>query len=443
MSMLRQHHLPGPAMLRRPLRHGPYVMSSEGLVIHLGQLTPLTPADSTVQRPAVSSRGSVNGVCHTAAQIFHILPQILAANRLDAQWRRANLARNKEVSLVKWHFRRHVPHFSHSVLVPVAWQTEGVRAWKLLVTAKPTTRQQTVAIIQPGQAVAAAKLLLHWSPPNAAGRASSDAIPRENAPEKCVKWKGWVNKLDFKLPATTVIPDIKRTCGGWRGTDTVGWGGLSRLKVVLSSSLPVFFRGYGLASEDPQPSASHLAVDLAAMAKQGSWASQASRASWASLGLVDPFPHALGEGPWLNVAGSCTNCLKHLKMSNELVATLLLHFCKCTCDLMSSFCHGVFKRKAVGGSNAFPPGTTLPICRKPPCQLVQNWVCCRTALKPTPCSGRWGSSSQAFNEEILPFPSRSSPRRFGFGTSATLHKRPPGARSPKPCGRNEIKLTSL
>ena len=120
MSMLRQHHLPGPAMLRRPLRHGPYVMSSEGLVIHLGQLTPLTPADSTVQRPAVSSRGSVNGVCHTAAQIFHILPQILAANRLDAPWRRANLAPNKEVSLVKWHFRRHVPHFSHSVLVPVA-----------------------------------------------------------------------------------------------------------------------------------------------------------------------------------------------------------------------------------------------------------------------------------------------------------------------------------
>ena len=32
---------------------------------------------------------------------------------------------------------------------------------------------------------------------------------------------------------------------------------------------------------------------------------------------------------------------------------------------MSSSCRGSFKRKAVGVSNTFPPGTTLPIYRKP------------------------------------------------------------------------------
>ena len=189
------------AMLRHPLvHHGApwYAMSGEGLVIHLGQLTP--PAESATENasssrvqpcPAVSGR-SVNGVCHAAAQILHILPQILAANRLDAQRRRANLARNKEA-------------VDDGVAKPTTMWQQSSSLFKLQQqqsfchTGHPQT-PQAAQVATPFQGRTLLKYI--WSASGKDGSTSS-----------------W----DFKLPlAKQLIPDIERTCEEWRKTNTVG-----------------------------------------------------------------------------------------------------------------------------------------------------------------------------------------------------------------------------
>ena len=200
MSMLRQHHhLPGlPSDASTPsgaswcavvrhVRRGPG--DSPGAA---DTSCRVSNGECIVQPcPAVSGR-SVNGVCHAAAQILHILPQILAANRLDAQRRRANLARNKEA-------------VDDGVAKPTTMWQQSSSLFKLQQqqsfchTGHPQT-PQAAQVATPFQGRTLLKYI--WSASGKDGSTSS-----------------W----DFKLPlAKQLIPDIERTCEEWRKTNTVG-----------------------------------------------------------------------------------------------------------------------------------------------------------------------------------------------------------------------------